>query len=219
MYEHLLTQYFKQKLSAMKYSFIAVVLIMIISIFTLNTSGQNNLSDRRGLYLTAQDFINKKLSYSNENSNGRYKIKVAPLSNKDRVRVIQNREKHDFFQFDLFGYRDKNQDYRFFNDQQYEVIDNSFFYMYTRVVSVVEGKVHTQKTNYYFSKLPDGNIMDLTLYNLKRAYPENHKFQDLLDVYFRCDNDLNWYDSFNKMYKVEHIFGDTFDKTSYSINR
>lgn len=200
----------------MKQSLSAVALIIAISVFTLNISAQSNLSGRSGLYLTVQDYINQKLSYSNENSNGRYKIKVAPLFNKDRVRVIQNGEKHDYFQFDLFGYRNKNQDYIFFNDELYNIIDNSFFYMYTRVVSSVEGKVHTQKTNYYFSKLPDGNIMDLTLFNLKRAYPENHKFQDLLDVYFRCDNDLNWYDSFNKMYKVEHIFGDTFDKTSIS---
>lgn len=203
----------------MKRPLSAVALILAISLFTVNIYAQTNLSNRSGLYLTAQDFINKKLSYSNENTNGRYKIKVAPLFNKERVRVIQNGEKYDFFQPDLFGYRSENLDFRFFNDQQYKVVDNSFFYMYTRIVSVVEGKVHTQKTNYYFSKLSDGNIMDLTLYNLKKAYPENHKFQDLLDVYFRYDNDLNWYDSFNKMYKVEHILGDTFDKTSYSLNQ
>jgi hypothetical protein len=200
----------------MKTLFKVIASIMVITIFTANTYAQTN---RSGLYLTAQDYTNKKLSYSNDNSYSRYKIKVMPFLNKDRVQVIQNGEKHNFFQFDLFGYRDKNQDYWFFNDQQYKVVDNSFFYMYTRDVTVDEGKAHTKKTNYYFSKKADGNIMDLTLENLKEAFPNNHKFQDLLDAYFRYDDDLKWYDSFNKMYKVEHIFGDTFDKTAYSFNQ
>lgn len=190
---------------------------MAIAIFTANTFAQAN---RSGLYLTAQDYAHKKLSYSNEGSTGAYKIRIAPIFNKDRVQVIQNGEKHIFFQFDLFGYRGKNnQDYRFFKDQQYKIVGTSFFYLYTRVVSVDEGKIHYKKTNYYFSKQPDGNIMDLTVENLKKAYPDNHKFQDLLDVYFRSDDELKWYDSFNKMYKVEHIFGDSFDKTSYSFNQ
>jgi len=91
--------------------------------------------------------------------------------------------------------------------------------MYTRDVTINEGKAQIKKTNYYFSKNPDGNIMDLTLDNLKKAASKNHKFRDLLDVYFRSDDELSRYDTFNKMYKVEHILGDTFDKTAYTINK
>lgn len=193
-----------------------IVLVVTISISWINMFAQTNLSNQSGLYLTAQDYADKKLSYINTNA-GRYKIKIAPLFNKNRVQVIKNGEKHNFFQFNLFGYRNKNQDYRFFNDQEYKLVDNSFFYIYTSVVTINEGKVLTKKTNYYFSKEADGNIMALTLYNLKKAFADNHRFQDLLDLYFRQDNELTWYDSFNKMYKVEHLFGDTFDKSSYSL--
>ncbi len=200
----------------MKTSLIAIATIMAITLSAANAFAQTN---RSGLYLTAEDYINKKLSYSNKNSNGKYKIKVAPLFNKDRVQVIQNGEKHNFFQFDLFGYRDKNHDYRFFNDQQYKILDTSFFYVYRRVVSVNEGKAHYQKTNYYFSKKADGKIMDLTIENLKRTFSVNHKFQDLLDIYFKSDDELGLYDSFNKTYKVEHVFRNSFDKTAYSLNK
>lgn len=209
----------KKNLSAMKHSFSAVALMIAVSIFTPNIYAQTNLSGRSGLYLTAEDYANKKLSYSNENSNRRYKIKVGLLFHQDRVQIIQNGKKHNFYPFDLFGYRNKNQDYRFSYDQQYKIVDTSFFYMYTRDVIVNEGKANIKKTNYYFSKRSDGDIMDLTLDNLKKAASKNHKFRDLLDVYFRSDDELSRYDSFNKMYKVEHILGDTFDKTAYTINK
>ena len=201
----------------MKTIFRVLASVIVIGFLTAGAYAQTSPTNRSGLYLTAQDYANKKLSYSNENS-GKYKIRVAPLFNKYRVQVLQNGEKHNFFEFDLFGYKVKDQDYRFFNDQQYKVVDNSFFYLYTRVVTVDKGKAHTLKTNYYFSLQADGNIIDLTIENLKEAFPNNHKFLDLLDVYFRSDDDLKWYDNFNRMYKVEHIFGDTFDKSAYSFN-
>ena len=203
----------------MKTLFTTIVLIVTINIFSINAFAQTTLTSRSGLYLTIGDYANKKLSYSNENSNRRYKIKVAPLFHQDRVQVIQNGKKYNFYTFDLFGYRNKDQDYRFFNDQQYKIVDTSFFYMYTRDVTVKEGKAYIKNKNYYFSKKPDGDITDLTLDNLKKASSKNHKFRDLLDMYFRSDDELSRYDSFNKMYKVEHILGDTFDKTAYSIHR
>lgn len=132
--------------------------MMAISIFTPNIYAQTNLSGRSGLYLTAEDYANKKLSYSNENSNRGYKLKV--VFNQDKMQVIQNGKKHNFYTFNLFGYRNKNQDYRFFNDQQYKVVDTSFFYMYIRDITVNEGKARIKKTNYYFSKKSDGDIMD-----------------------------------------------------------
>jgi len=101
----------------MKTLFKAIVLVVTISIPWINVFSQTSLTNRSGLYLTAGDYANKKLSYSNRNSIGRYKIRVAPLFNKYRVQVIKNGEKHNFYPFDLFGYRNKNQDYRFFNSQ------------------------------------------------------------------------------------------------------
>lgn len=201
----------------MKTSFKVIASIIAIAVFTVNTFAQTNYI---GLYLTAQDFAHKKLSYSSESSTGIYKIKVASLFSKDRVQVIQNGERHNFSQSDLFGYRDKNnQDYRFFDGHPYKIISTSFFYLYSRVVTVNEGKVHYQKTKYYFSKQPDDNIMDLTIDNLKNTYPDNHKFQDMLDIYFRSNDELSRYDGYNKMYKAAHVFGDSFDKTAYSINK
>jgi hypothetical protein len=41
--------------------------------------------------------------------------------------------------------------------------------------------------------------------NLKAAFPTNHKFHDELDANFKSDKELTAYDSFHKMYKVDHI--------------
>jgi len=58
---------------------------------------------------------------------------------------------------------------------------------------------------YYFVAGNSKTLQLLTKDNLKAAYPNNHKFHDALDATFKDDKALYEYDSFHKMYKVNHI--------------
>ena len=55
---------------------------------------------------------------------------------------------------------------------------------------------------YFFTTSSSDVLRELTKINLKKAFPNNHKFHDALDAQFKSDDELNAYDSFHKMYKV-----------------
>lgn len=58
---------------------------------------------------------------------------------------------------------------------------------------------------YYFVTGNNTVLQPLTKDNLKAAYPNNHKFHDALDATFKDDKGLYEYDSFHKMYKINHL--------------
>ena len=60
-------------------------------------------------------------------------------------------------------------------------------------------------TKYYFSKGGDGEIKELTLLNVKGAYPDNHMLHDAIDGQFQSDASLGVYDEFHKHYKINHF--------------
>jgi hypothetical protein len=73
-------------------------------------------------------------------------------------------------------------------------------------VEVMQTKAAAPKVySYYFSKDASSPLQDLSKANLKAAFPTNHKFHDGLDANFKTDSELTAYDSFHKMYKVNHI--------------
>lgn len=58
---------------------------------------------------------------------------------------------------------------------------------------------------YFFVTKSSDVLQELTKENLKKAFPENHAFHDALDAGFTTDSALPDYDSFHKMYKVNHL--------------
>src|SRR2546428_7567152 len=58
---------------------------------------------------------------------------------------------------------------------------------------------------YFFSVGPNGEVLPLTIANLKKAFPDSHRFHDNLDMAFRNDSQLAKYDDFHKMFKVNRL--------------
>jgi len=58
---------------------------------------------------------------------------------------------------------------------------------------------------YFFSKTLSSEILPLTGINLKRTFPDNHKFHDSIDVEFHNDKDISTYDPLHKMYRVNYL--------------
>jgi hypothetical protein len=61
------------------------------------------------------------------------------------------------------------------------------------------------RKEYYFSKDYQSDLVLLTRENLKKAFPDNHKFHDLIDSHFNSDEALTWFDDYHGLYKINHL--------------
>jgi hypothetical protein len=94
------------------------------------------------------------------------------------------------------------QSFRVARNQRYDILEARQLYIYSTDVLVRKGA--TEKA-YYFSIGPNGDILPLTVLNLKKAFPDNHIFHDSLDMMFKNDSQLTKFDDFHKMFKVNRL--------------
>jgi len=162
-----------------------------------------------GLYLTANDFEQQKLTYVIDCGSEGDKIKTNEFLGSATGYVISKGEKHEFSKKEVYGYRNcKNKNYRFYNGEAYLLIDTAGFYIYYQYRSEenVKGKGLVKKDEYFFSKNAGSDLQLLTIANLKKTFPENNTFHYSLDANFRSDKELVAYDDFLKGYKVKYLF-------------
>lgn len=187
----------------MKKYLISAALVCISIVFAHSALAQN---DSSGIYKTPSDFSAKKLSLAINCKTESHKIKINDIFNQDRITVVHDGKSYDFKKSDIYGYKLCNgETYRFSGNKDYQVMNpNEMILLYK--VEIMQTKATAPKVySYYFSKDASSALQDLTKANLKAAFPTNHKFHDGLDVNFKSDSELTAYDSFHKMYKVNHI--------------
>lgn len=185
--------------------FIAIFLVVANVVSPL--LAQSRLKGHSGLYLSVGDYNIQKLSYEIDCSKESHKIKVDKLFGQSKLDIIHDGKKYSYEKKDVFGFRDcKNTDFRFFNNNEYQIVDSEFFYLYSYHIYVSNGKTLVRKPAYFISREAGSNIEPLTLENLKNFFPDNHKYHDMLDAAFKTNNDLNIYDSYHKMYSIKHLY-------------
>jgi len=178
-------------------------LFLIIGMLSLGIAGAYAQS---GIYQSAEDFENGKLIYQQEEGE-KHAIRTEIPLNQCIIKVKKGDESVKLIKVDLYGYRNKkNQDFRFYDDIRYKIVDPSHFYIYSREVNVIRGKARTRETKYFFSKDAESPVMELTRNNLKHAFPGNRDFHYLIDMQFRNDRELVAYDSYYKQYKLKGLF-------------
>jgi hypothetical protein len=97
---------------------------------------------------------------------------------------------------------DDPRSFRTVGNDHYQILEARALYIYTLDNIVRKGAL--EKT-WFFSVGPNGDVVPLTMLNLKNAFPNNHAFHDLLDMAFKHDSDLTKYDDFHKMFKVNRL--------------
>lgn len=189
---------------------ISVRMIIILTVICL---GANAQKDSSGVYLNATDFMQRKLSYAINCKTEKHKINPNLLFNADEVKFKHMDSTFMFKKNDLFGYRTcDGKEYKFVNNTEYTILNPGeplILYFYQHNVHSAK-EAGNYPAMYFFSKDATSPIQELTLYNLKATYPENHKFHDALDAAFNKDKELNAYDSFHKMYKVNWILKNSY---------
>lgn len=178
-----------------------ILFVVIFSFTTFSVVGQQS-----GIYLNAADFETGKLAYAINCKTEKHKIKLHEFLGKDYITVIHDKQPYDLKKKEIFGYKDcDGAIYRLGMDKHYQVM-NPMEKILLYVIEIPGSKGQSKQDYYYFSASASGEIKELTLDNLKRAFPDNHKFHDALDAEFGSGNDLVLYDSFHKMYKVNRLY-------------
>src|SRR5262250_782742 len=72
--------------------------------------------------------------------------------------------------------------HRVVGNDWYQIVEAKALYIYSLDVLVRKG---TSEKAYFFSVGPNGDVLPLTILNLKKAFPDNHTFHDLLDMSFK----------------------------------
>jgi hypothetical protein len=156
-----------------------------------------------GLYLTLQDYMNHKLSYTTV---GNDKLTVSGLFGSSTVVLTHDGKKQVFAKSEIFGYSKDGKDFRFFNDAEYRIVSSKGILIYTRTILVQQGKGPKPTEQYYFSSGLSDPIQPLTIANIKGAYAKYPKFTYAVEGLFKNDGDLAAYDSYNKQYKIAWLY-------------
>lgn len=179
-------------------------LLFILSIATFTVNAQTC-----GVYMNASDFRNGKLAYTNDCSAKKHKIKLNDFLEKPYIEVNYHGEPRLLMKNEIFGYKDCDGDVsRFIGHTHYKILNP------TEPILIYQRKVQPTKNQpiaefYYFSASPDDKAEVLTLDNLKKAFPANHKFHDLLDGEFDSDKELSQYDSYHKIFKINRLYANS----------
>jgi hypothetical protein len=185
------------------------LMLGFVSLISFNSLAQTEKKETTlaGVYLTHGDFTAGKLKYEIDCSAEKQKIKLHDFFSKPYIDVYYKGEKSTLQKKDIYGYRDcHNNIYRFFANEEYKLEESGGINIYSVQVSAQSGKSYKWTNEYYFSSSPTGEIKPLTIENLKYAFPDNHKFHDALDETFKGGVEVSEFDSFHKMYKVNHIY-------------
>lgn len=162
--------------------------------------------DSSGVYLSASDFKNGKLAYAINCKTQKHKIKLNEFLSKPYITVVHDGKSINLDKKNIFGFRDCDDvTYRFVNQNQYTILNPTEEILLYRHVAQSASKNQPETVYYFFSKSAQGEVVDLTLTNLKKAFPDNHTFHDMLDTEFGSAP-LTSYDSYHKIYKVNRIY-------------
>jgi hypothetical protein len=181
-------------------SFILLGIILLLSIRNFT------LAQKTGIYLTHSDFDSAKIAFVKK-ENLKYKLRVDNLFNESSVKVVIGDSTYKFLKDSIFGYRDDdNVNHRFYNRKTYRILNPKECILLYSITTIVNPKGNQTAINYYFSVTASSAIYPLTKLNLKREFPDDSNFHELIDMYFNTDLDLLAFDSFYNLYKINRIY-------------
>ncbi len=159
-----------------------------------------------GVYLTAADYKDGRLAFEGDCKSKAHRLNLHDILNKPYIDVTHESEKRRYSKSDLFGFRScEGSDYRFSSNLEYQILESKDLYIYGMETYISHGRVRSKVMDYFFSVGQDGPILLVTLENLKHAFPDNHRFHDLLDANFGRGQNIGEYDELHKMFKINRL--------------
>ena len=184
--------------------------LLLILTFSVLANFQSSFAqkDSSGVYKTAADFKNRKLSYAINYKIEKHKINNYVLFNDDVIKVKHMGTTYNLKKSETYGYRNTNGvEFRFVDNKEYKILNPGeafLIYIYQHPAHSPKETANYGPMNYFTINVIDPPKL-LTKANLKAAFLQNHKFHDALDTNFRSDKELVDYDDFHKMYKLNWL--------------
>lgn len=178
--------------------------VFFVSLFLITYSLQVHAQqDSSGVYMSDIDFQNRKLSYAINCKTQKHKIKLKSFFSRPHIVVVHNDTAYTLAKNEIYGYKAcGGTSYRFVDEKVYQIL-NPYepivlyrYFVYTR----------DAKVEYFFSHGNHTVVQELTNANLKKAFPDNPKFHELLDLTFETNWDLVRYDNRRKAYKLLIVY-------------
>lgn len=177
--------------------------ILFFILLTLNVTAQ---SENSGVYLNFNDYVNNKMSYGINCKTEKHKIKLNEFLNKSYITVIHNDQKINLGKDTIYGVVFCGEPLvRFQDKEHYYLAEKGLVWIFYKMENKASRKTFFTEKKYYFSAKGDGKLIELSKENLRNAFPENHKFHDMLDAQINSNVNIAEYDSFHKMFKVNHL--------------
>ncbi len=179
-----------------------------LAVLAFSSAGTAQVAPQKmsGVYLTADDYKNGRLSFEGDCGSKAHRLELHDVLHKSYIHVTHETDKRRFAKSDLFGFRAcDGHDYRFGSNLEHRILETRELYIYAREVYVSHGRGRHTVQGYFFSAGADGPVLALTLANLKKAFPDNQKFHEALDAAFGARQKLSEYDESQKMFKVNQL--------------
>jgi len=184
----------------------ATLIALPAFVFSVAARAQATTPKVSGVYLTAADYKDGRLAFEGDCGSKTHKLNLHDFLHRPYIDVTHESEKRRYPKSGLFGFRAcDGRDFRFGSNFEYEILESRDLYIYARGVPLTSGKGYQFIREYYFSVGPEGQILTLTLENLKQALPDNHRFRDSLDATFGPGREASEYDESNKIFKVNRL--------------
>ena len=166
-------------------------------------------AQKSGVFKTHADYETGKMEYGINCATESHKIKLNDFFGKDFITVVHEGKPYNLKKSEIWGFQLCDEKIlRFQGKEDYSVGDKGILWVYSKQSTAPgNAKTGSSKTviTFYFSKGGDGAIKELTLLNLKAAFPDNHMLYDAIDVQFKSNESLGKYDEFHKHYSINHF--------------
>lgn len=158
-----------------------------------------------GIYQTSADYQNGGLEFEGSCGSKVHKLELHDVLNKPYIDLTHGTQKQRLSKRNLFGFRAcDGHDYRFASNLEYRILEAKEAYINVREIRTGGKGSHTIST-YYFSAGPDGQLLPLTVNNLRLAYPQNQVFGENLDMSSAAHRELEQYDRVQGMFEVNYL--------------
>jgi hypothetical protein len=189
----------------------ALVLLIIVGMYGTSLKAQTVSS---GIYLTEQDYRSNTLSYVLSDQD---KLRLNEFIDGKNINLTYQGKKITLSKSQIFGYRLNNQDFRFYQNQAYRILDTGGFLLYSREKLTQGTKGYKPVEKYFYSVDPSQPVMALTTQNLWNSFPGQTGFRYSLQSNFNNDADLIAYDKLSNQYKIKYLFMQQMHQQKQSI--
>ena len=190
----------------------ATIVVIATGVLILASIPVFSQKDSSGIYFTPNDYVKHKLSFAINCTMQKHKIKSEMIFHPNEISIKHNDTVHTYPKDSVYAIKYCDGSIvRIYNNMDYPLINPDETIMIYKVSSGTGTKGSPRVIKYYFSKDANGKIQELTIYNLKAAFPDNHKFHDLIDMEFHTDIELASYDDFHKIMKINRLLKNSLE--------